>query len=71
MKKRVPSVKKQMKAVWDKYEDTLWKIEQSWSDPKLTLSKKTLLTDSVLELIKIKKKLKSIETKYQSRVGDK
>lgn len=64
MKKRETVAKKQFKQAWEKYHDTLWKIEQAWGDPKLGLDKKAELTETVMEMVKIEKKLKVLESKH-------
>lgn len=70
MKKRVTVAEKQFKQIWDKYKDTLWKIEQAWGDPKIDPDKRTVLTESVMEMLKIEKKLKQVQDKYQKRVAE-
>lgn len=65
MKKSSSDKGKIFRKIWDKYNDTLWKMEQSWNDSARDYDKRATLTDSVVEMIRIERKLKAIEARYE------
>lgn len=69
MKKSPAARAEVFRRIWDKYNDTLWKLEQSWNDSAHDYVKRTTLTESVLEMIRIEKRLRTIEIQRNTRMS--